>query len=77
MAAARPQAALARSFGGATVLLVAHRLADVLGCDAVVVMEAGRVAESGEPGELLRRGPGRSAFACLAGVGGVEMRSDS
>src|SRR5699024_3900842 len=46
-----------------TTLLIAHRLDTVLDADTVVVLEAGRVIESGPPGTLLHDdGP----FAALA-----------
>src|SRR2546425_2193111 len=41
-----------------TTLLVSHRVSTVLGADRIVVMENGRVAESGTPAALLaREGP--------------------
>ena len=46
-----------------TTLLIAHRLDTVLDADQVVVLEAGRIVESGPPGELLA---GEGAFAALA-----------
>ena len=39
-----------------TTLIIAHRLATVVGADRIVVMERGRVAEEGRHEELLRRG---------------------
>ena len=39
---------------GRTTLVIAHRLATVLGADLIHVVEAGRVAESGTHAELLR-----------------------
>jgi ATP-binding cassette subfamily C (CFTR/MRP) protein 10 len=66
--AAALRAALAEGLAGATVLTVAHRLAEVRGCDAVVVVEAGRAAEAGAPAELARR-PGSRFAAMLAAQG--------
>lgn len=40
--------------GKSTVLIIAHRLDSILGCDRVLVMENGRVAEYGTPINLLR-----------------------
>lgn len=51
--AARMQRALEHATRGRTVLVVAHRLASVEHADRIVVMEAGRIAESGTHAELL------------------------
>ena len=45
--------ALARLAAGRTTLVVAHRLSTVRHADRVVVLEAGRIIECGDPGELL------------------------
>lgn len=48
---------LIRSFlTNAAVIVIAHRLEDVVYCDRVVVMDAGSVAEDGKPSQLLRDG---------------------
>ena len=51
------QAALDKlmSQGGATVILVAHRLSTVIGADQIAVMHAGAVAESGTHEALLQQ----------------------
>jgi subfamily B ATP-binding cassette protein MsbA len=59
------QAALQRFSAGRTVIVIAHRLSTVEGADQVVVLENGRVAETGAPRDLLAR-PGR--FAQLHGL---------
>eukprot|EP00004_Rigifila_ramosa_P024444 TRINITY_DN7087_c0_g1_i1.p1 TRINITY_DN7087_c0_g1~~TRINITY_DN7087_c0_g1_i1.p1 ORF type:complete len:641 (+),score=88.23 TRINITY_DN7087_c0_g1_i1:485-2407(+) len=41
---------------GRTVVIVAHRLSTVDRCDQIVVLQRGRVVESGHPRELLERG---------------------
>ena len=41
------------AFGGATILIVAHRLASVIDADRVVVLDEGRVVEQGRPADLL------------------------
>jgi ATP-binding cassette subfamily C (CFTR/MRP) protein 1 len=41
-------------FEGSTVLAVAHRLATIVDFDLVVVLDAGRVVESGHPQDLLQ-----------------------
>ncbi len=50
------QRALHDAMVGRTTLVIAHRLATVLRADRIVVMEAGRVVESGTHGELIARG---------------------
>jgi ABC-type multidrug transport system fused ATPase/permease subunit len=45
-------------FEGSTVLAVAHRLATIVDFDMVVVLDAGRVIESGQPRELLQKPDG-------------------
>lgn len=47
------QEALSRLLVGKTVLVIAHRMRTVLGADHIVVLADGRVAEEGEPAELL------------------------
>ncbi|KAI1348977.1 ABC transporter [Xylaria sp. FL0043] len=62
------QRVLREDFGGATTVVVAHRLTTIMDSDLIVVMDAGRAVEVGEPGELLRRKP-PGWFARLAGAG--------
>ncbi|KAJ1732354.1 Transporter of the ATP-binding cassette (ABC) [Coemansia biformis] len=40
-------------FGGCTVLTIAHRLETIMGSDRIVVMDKGRIAETGSPQELI------------------------
>ena len=40
---------------GRTVVIVAHRLATVRGCDRIVALDAGRIVEQGSHADLLRR----------------------
>lgn len=49
------QDALSVLAAGRTVLVVAHRLATITGVDRIVVLDRGRVVESGTHGELLAR----------------------
>jgi ATP-binding cassette subfamily C (CFTR/MRP) protein 1 len=46
-------------FEGSTVLAVAHRLATIADFDLVVVLDAGRLVESGHPRELLQKPNGQ------------------
>jgi ABC-type multidrug transport system fused ATPase/permease subunit len=47
------QEAITRYRGGRTILLVAHRLSSVRRCDRIVVLEQGRIVETGSPQSLL------------------------
>lgn len=58
------------------VLQVAHKLESIMGCNAVVVMEEGRVVEMGAPMQLLATKGSHfaamhKAAAAQAGSGGV------
>jgi ATP-binding cassette subfamily B protein len=50
------QEALARALSGRTSLVIAHRLSTILNADRVIVLDSGRVVESGPHAELLARG---------------------
>ncbi len=53
-----------RLLHGRTGFMIAHRLATVMKADRVLVMDAGRIVESGPPGRLLADHGSR--FAALA-----------
>jgi len=48
--------AIERLMEGRTTFIIAHRLSTIRGCDRILVLRDGTIAESGNFGELLRRG---------------------
>jgi ATP-binding cassette, subfamily B, bacterial len=50
------QIALARLMQGRTTLVIAHRLATVLECDRILVMDQGRIVEEGTHESLVAKG---------------------
>ena len=63
------QANMRRICDNRTVLIVAHRLSTVRGCDRIVTVEEGRIAEQGTHDELIRLG-GRYAALWRMQAGG-------
>ncbi len=57
------QEALERLMQGRTVFIIAHRLATVRRADRILVLEQGRIVESGTHGELTTREGGSSRYA--------------
>lgn len=65
---AQIQTALAHLVGGRTLLVIAHRLASIVSADQIVVLDHGRVAETGTHPELLdRRGVYARMWAAYQG----------
>ncbi|MEJ3655493.1 ABC transporter ATP-binding protein [Actinomycetes bacterium KLBMP 9759] len=63
------QDALAQLVGGRTVLVIAHRLSTVTGADRIVVLDGGRIVETGTHPELLAaRGQYSRMWAAHEGV---------
>ena len=49
------RSALDRDLHGSTTIIISHRITTLLDCDAVLVLDKGRVSELGSPAELLSR----------------------
>jgi ATP-binding cassette subfamily B protein len=59
------QEALDELMAGRTTLIIAHRLATVLKCDRILVMDRGRIVASGTHAELIRQGGLYARLAAL------------
>ena len=61
----RVQQELAVLMKGRTTLVIAHRLSTIENADRIIVLDRGRIVESGKHGELLARG---GLYASLHGI---------
>ncbi len=66
------QAALERLMEGRTTLVIAHRLATVLKADRILVMDQGRIVETGTHESLVRQGGTYARLASLQFDAGAE-----
>ena len=71
------QDALERLMQHRTTIVIAHRLATVQMCDRIVVMDHGRIVETGTHGELVRREGLYARLAALQFNVGEELESRS
>jgi len=65
---------LERLKGRITVLVIAHRLSTIRNADQVIVLDEGRIVESGAPGELLER---EGTFAQLASLQSEAKKAEA
>ncbi|WVO18186.1 hypothetical protein L204_105890 [Cryptococcus depauperatus] len=67
---AKITATIKECFAGTTMLVIAHRLATIMRYDQVLVLDKGRIIESGEPSQLIQ--DSQSAFHGLCMAQGQE-----
>jgi len=71
------QAAVRKAFADSTVLMIAHRLATVIDCDSIIVLDSGKVVECGPPLELLHRPQGVLTSLAIESGKAEELRSQA
>ncbi len=67
------QASLQNLLRGRTAFIIAHRLATVVDADMIVVMERGRIVQSGTHQELLADADGLYRRLCIRQFGALDM----
>ena len=65
---------LREAAGGSTMVLIAHRVATLMQSDHIIVLEDGRIIESGTPDELIARGGVFAKAAALQAAMGEEAQ---